>query len=142
MRKFLTCSILVAGLLAGSVASAQATVNPAHSCRFQRREAGRWTVNEVRWTVKCLAKRMHVSADKARYIAYRESRYHRWAVSWTGCCKGVFQHNMNYWWERVHSHARKLNKYAVHNRNWYSPRANIVVTFAMVKSAGWGPWGG
>jgi nucleoside phosphorylase len=142
MKRMLTCSIVVAGLMAGFVAPAQATVSPANACRFQKLQAGNWTTYEVKVTVRCLAKRMNVDVSHAQYIAYRESRFHRKAISWTGCCVGVYQHQQKYWAERVAQHVRKLNKFDVHDRSWTSPRAQAVVTFAMVKQGGWGPWGG
>lgn len=141
MKKFLV-GLAVAGLMAGFAVPAQAQVPAARACRFQRLQPGTWTAYEVKVTTRCLAERMGVDVGHALYIAYRESRFQRKAVSWTGCCKGVFQHNIAYWAERVQSHMRMLNKYGVHDRKWTSPRANIVVTFAMVKSVGWGPWGG
>jgi hypothetical protein len=141
MKKFLV-GLAVVGLMGGFAVPAQATKPPAQACRFQKLQAPVWTTYEVRVTVRCLAERMHVDVDHALYIAQRESGFQRNAVSWTGCCKGVFQHNTNYWADRVSSHTDKLDKYGVRDRKWTSPRAQAVVTFAMVKQHGWGPWGG
>lgn len=140
--KVLTVGLVAIGLAFSTIGSAEAHVKPGRACRFQNREHGLWTTNEVRWTAKCLADWMNVDVSKALDIGFRESRWHRTAVSWTGCCYGVYQHNLRYWTDRVRSHSRKLKKFAVHDRDWDSPRAQAVVTFAMVKQGGWGPWGG
>lgn len=142
MRKYLIAVLVGSMLIIGMASPATAHQRPGNACRFQNRQPGYWTRDEVRWTVKCLANWMNVDVDHATYIAYRESRYFYKAVSWTGCCVGVYQHQSKYWSGRVQDHLRKLRKFHVHDRSWTSPRAQAVVTFAMVKQGGWGPWGG
>jgi hypothetical protein len=93
MKRMLTCSIVVAGLMAGFVAPAQATVSPANACRFQKLQAGNWTTYEVKVTVRCLAKRMNVDVSHAQYIAYRESRFHRKAISGLAAALGCINTN-------------------------------------------------
>lgn len=139
--RYLTVVALVAAVLAVGV-RADASIKPAHACRFQKRQTGTWTTDEVKWTARCLAERMNVSVHMALYVGHRESRWHRFAWNRASDCRGVYQHKYAYWWSRVRTHARKLRKYAVEDRNWFSPRAQAVVTFAMVKQGGWGPWGG
>jgi hypothetical protein len=142
LTKYLTAVLIAIGLAFSTIGSAEAHVKPAHACRFQSREQGVWTTDEVKWTARCLADWMNVDVSHAMYVGFRESRWHRYAVSWTGCCYGVYQHQLDLWPGRVRSHSRKLKKFAVHDRDWDSPRAQAVVTFAMVKQGGWSPWGG
>ena len=139
--KFLAVVLLCVGLVL-PMTQAQARTRPARACRFDNRQAGTWTTDEVRWTVRCLADWMNVSVDHALYVADRESHFHRFAWNHSSDCRGIYQHMYRYWWSRVHTHADLLRKFAVRNRNWYSPRAQAVVTFAMVKKGGWGPWEG
>lgn len=145
MRRVMVGTVAAATItsaIVGMAPEALALRSPDRACRFQRLQAGAWTTYEVRATVRCLAHRMNVDADKAHDIAKRESRFDRWAWNRSSDCRGVFQHKYVYWWARVSAHRVKLAKYDVHNRAWYSPRAQAIVTFAMVKRGGWGPWGG
>lgn len=140
MKKLLTCSIVTLAIVGVMGSSAQANVKPANACRFQNRQPATWTEDEVRWTVRCLATWMNVDVSQALYIANRESNFYRFAWNHSSDCRGIYQHMYKYWWGRVATHDDKLDKFAVHDREWSSPRAQAVVTFAMVKRGGWGPW--
>jgi len=142
IRKLLLPAVAALLITAGLATPALAITNPANACRFQRLNHQTWTHTEVRYTVRCLAKRMNVDVDHALYIANRESSFYWKAWNRSSDCRGIYQHKYAYWSSRVQSSDRKLDKYAVHNRSWFSPRAQAVVTFAMVKKGGWGPWGG
>jgi len=139
MKRVLTAVAIAAAVLV-TAAPASAQVTPAHACRFQHLDQGTWTHHEVKVTVRCLAKRMNVDVRAALYIADRESNFYRFAWNHSTDCRGIYQHMYKYWAGRVSAHADKLNKYAVRNRTWSSPRAQAVVTFAMAKAHGWGPW--
>jgi soluble lytic murein transglycosylase-like protein len=88
----------------------------------------------VKKLIRCAAHYYGVSADKALYVAQRESMFKPKAYNDWSCAKGIYQHLCIYWPERA-----KDNGF----RDWsaFNARANIMVTIRMVKKHGWGPWG-
>jgi hypothetical protein len=134
VKLFLTCSIGLA-LVVGSMNAAQAN-DRSHFCKYPSTYQGNKKM------VSCFAKKFGVSPDKARYIAKRESRFDEWAWNHSSNCRGLYQHQYAYWSERVARWHKKLRHWRVQHTNWYSPRAQAVVTMAMVSHGGWGPWGG
>ena len=90
---------------------------------------------KVKDLIRCAAKHFGVSADKALYIANRESNFHPTAYNSWSCAKGIYQHLCRYWPSRA-------DAYGFDNWSAYNARANIMVTMRMVKHYGWGAWGG
>jgi hypothetical protein len=89
---------------------------------------------QVKRLIKCVAGYYHVNADRALYVARRESRYDPRAFNASSCAKGLFQHLCRYWPERA-------DAYGFDDWSAYNGRANVFVTIKMVKRYGWGPWG-
>ena len=108
----------------------------SHYCTYAH------TAHGNKRTVSCFAKKFNVSPDKARYIAHRESRFNEYAWNHASDCRGLYQHMYRYWNDRVYHWRHKLRHWHVKHPTWHNPRAQAVVTFAMVRHGGWGPWGG
>jgi hypothetical protein len=88
----------------------------------------------VKKLIRCAAHHYGVSADRAIYIARRESKFHPKAYNSWSCAKGIFQHLCKYWPSRAQT-------YGFDDWSAFNARANIMVTIRMVKRYGWGPWG-
>ena len=89
----------------------------------------------VKKLIRCAAHHYGVNADKALYIANRESNFSPKAYNDWSCAKGIYQHLCTYWPDRA-------TTYGFNDRSAFNARANIMVTIRMVKKHGWGPWGG
>jgi hypothetical protein len=64
-------------------------------------------------------------------IAWRESRYDPYAISWTGCCYGIFQEHSTYWgW--LWSHFGGV---------WSDEITNTLAAMYIYDRHGFGPWG-
>jgi len=89
----------------------------------------------VKKLIRCSAHFYGVNADKALYIANRESHFRPKAYNDSSCAKGIYQHLCVYWPGRAKTYGF---------RDWsaFNARANIMVTIRMVKKHGWAPWGG
>lgn len=143
MRRFLVAVVLVATSLVALPPTARAQSLPAHEVCFRK-----WWTSPVavRSMVDCFADRWGIARSTAEYVASHESGFRPHAVSWTGCCKGIYQ-LMDYeygpWW-----HAFK----ATHPDRWmrarsfgvFNARANIIASLWFVHRNGWGthchPW--
>ena len=99
-------------------------------CRIDWRDS-RFKVKQL---IRCAAAYYHVNAERALYVARRESRFNPKAFNASSCAKGLFQHLCRYWPERA-------DAYGFDNWSAYNGRANIFVTMRMVKRFGWQPWG-
>lgn len=128
--------LVAASIICGGGASAAHAFDRSHLCKYP------FTVQGNRRTVSCFAKKFGVDPAKARYIANRESHFYRYAWNHSSDCRGLFQHKYAYWASRTHTYAAKLRHWHVKHWDWYNPRAQAVVTMAMVTHGGWGPWGG
>jgi len=135
LRKFLAC-LAVSGILVGFMAVPSSARDRSHFCTYPNDVAG------TKKIVSCFAKKFGVDPDKARAIAWRESNFKRFAWNHSSDCRGIFQHMYSYWPGRVQHWAKKLRHWHVWHPYWYNPRAQAVVTMAMVNHGGWGPWGG
>jgi len=73
----------------------------------------------------------------ALYIAERESGFNPQAVSYTGCCFGVYQWHHDTW-------ATLIERWPEMNRlygtNVFNARANIMRAIRTAHESGWGPW--
>jgi hypothetical protein len=99
-------------------------------CRVDWRH-GPWYVRKL---IRCVAAYYHVNADKAIYVAHRESRFDPDAYNASSCAKGLYQHLCRYWPQRA-------DAYGFDNWSAFNARANVFVTIKMVKRYGWQPWG-
>lgn len=99
-------------------------------CRIDWRQ----NTTHVKRLIRCAAAYYHISADKALYVARRESRFDPEAFNASSCAKGLFQHLCRYWPDRA-------DNYGFDNWSAYNARANVFVTMKMVKRYGWQPWG-
>jgi hypothetical protein len=136
---------MVSLTLTPSTANAAAR-NPA--CRgFNVRSAHTYDgrAHRVKALIVCVFDQVGVpaQADKAKKIAYRESRYWTFAIHHATYrvhdCLGLFQHMRMYWHER----AVRLPRWAFPHRRTvtaFNARANVWATAKMVKTGGWGPW--
>lgn len=136
MRVGLASLVLVAVLVGGA---------PAHAgwrhdrCRYQSVEVGKWTPDEVRWTIRCAADHFGVSADTALYVAQRESNLEWWATNrYSGAC-GIYQHLPRYWPSRYESFLARRPGLAPVRPSCYNARSNVLVALNMAASS-WGPW--
>ncbi len=129
-------TMVIAAIVAVSFTTPVVAQDRSHFCQYPH------TYHGNKQTVSCFAKKFGVSADKARYIAKRESRFNEWAWNHSSDCRGLYQHMHSYWKERVNHWSKKLHHWRVSRPTWHNPRAQAVVTFAMVSHGGWGPWGG
>ncbi len=91
---------------------------------------------QVKRLITCAAHHWSVpgGSAKALAIAFRESRFDPHAYNSSGA-EGIYQHMRSYWPNRALAYGFK---------GWsaFDARANIMVTMRMVRSGGWGPWGG
>jgi outer membrane protease len=99
-------------------------------CRIDWRQG----TYQVKKLIRCVAAYYHVDADKALYVARRESRFDPGAYNRWSCAKGLYQHLCRYWAERA-------DDFGFDNWSPYNARANVFVTIRMVKRYGWQPWG-
>jgi hypothetical protein len=99
-------------------------------CRIDWRQNTR----EVKRLIRCVAGYYHVNADRALYVARRESGFNPKAYNAWSCAKGLYQHLCRYWPQRA-------DAYGFDDASAYNGRANVFVTMKMVKRYGWQPWG-
>lgn len=106
-------------------------------CRYQSVEKGRWTRDEVVWTIRCAAQKFGVDVSTALYVADRESNMEWWAQNPSGAC-GIYQHMPAYFESR-------LQAVPDHFRRWkdscFNARSNILAALWMAHRDGWGAWG-
>ena len=100
-------------------------------CPIDWRE-GAWHVKRL---IRCAASHYGLNARKAIYIAWRESRFRPTAYNVFGKAGGIYQHLLRYWPGRA-------DEYGFRDWSVFNARANIMVTMRMVRTYGWGPWGG
>jgi hypothetical protein len=100
-------------------------------CPIDWRE-GAWHVKRL---IRCAASHYGLDANKAIYIAWRESRFRPTAYNVFGKAAGIYQHLVRYWPGRA-------AEYGFRDWSVFNARANIMVTMRMVRTYGWGPWGG
>jgi soluble lytic murein transglycosylase-like protein len=137
-RAILATLILTAVLTGSSAATATATTIEqtrtanvsTKVCPVEWRK-GRFYVKKL---IRCAAHRYGVNADRALYIARRESRFRPKAYNDWSCAKGIYQHLCRYWPGRA-------DAYGFDDWSAFNARANIMVTMRMVRRGGWGPWG-
>jgi hypothetical protein len=89
-----------------------------------------WHVKKL---IRCVASYNGVSARKALYVAWRESRYRPSAYNPDGPAGGIYQHLVKYWPDRAET-------YGFADWSVFNARANIFVTIRMVRRYGWSPW--
>lgn len=135
MRKALVLALMLSFTLA-----APASAGVRHvQCRYQSVEPGKWTPDEVRWTIRCASDHFNVDYRYAMYVAQRESHLQATARNpYSGAC-GIFQHMPAYFEGR-------LQAVPDHFRRWrdscFNARSNILAALWMAHRYGWGAWGG
>jgi hypothetical protein len=140
-RRFPAALLLTAVLLTVPAASASAGSHqdpfsqvPRKICRVDWRD-GTWHVKKL---IRCAVHRWSVpgGADKALYIANRESNFQPHAYNSYSGASGIYQHLRRYWPGRA-------STYGFHGWSAFNARANIIVSIRMVHRLGsWQPWGG
>jgi hypothetical protein len=93
----------------------------------------RQSIWHVKKLIRCAAGHFEISARKALYIAWRESRYRASAYNEEGRAAGIYQHLLKYWPDRAET-------YGFPGWSAFNGRANIIVTMRMVRRYGWLPW--
>lgn len=142
MTRTLTLVVVMTAMLFGLAAPPAQAGYMQNTCSFQKIDPGKWTDHEERMTVSCFAMKFGVSASMAELIVSHESGWNRFAYNSGSGAAGLFQHLSRYWSTRVHTYAKALNRWDVHDRRWTSPRAQAVVSMAMARASGWGAWCG
>jgi hypothetical protein len=139
LRRAILATLILTAILTGSSATT-ATANTIEHTRAARIST---KVCPVEWRkgpffvkklIRCAAHHYGVSADKALYVARRESRFRPTAFNGYSCAKGIYQHLCRYWPTRA-------STYGFNDWSAFNARANIMVTMRMVRRGGWGPWG-
>ena len=140
IRRFLVI-VLALGLLAtGGVVFNSTPAKAAGICEFPWWEKdGGFNKWQVKHTIKCAVAHYPVpgGANKALYIAWRESRFNPYAVNPNGRFKGIYQQGITWWNDRYHTYGFDYLKNKILNA-----RTNIIVSIRMAHRHGWGPWGG
>jgi hypothetical protein len=101
---------------------------------------------KVKALIRCVARRWSVEggAAKAVCVAGRESGWWPWAHN--GSSKGLFQHVVTYWADRVDRWLRAEWFWQLRDDDpatypsVLNARAQSIVTARMVHAGGWGPW--
>lgn len=115
-------------------------------CRYQGVEPGRWTEDEVTWTIRCATEHFGVDNQIALQIARRESGLSWWAENPYSHACGIFQHLPSYWPSRVATFHARHPFWRIRETDpkggagCYNARTNILVATDMVAHYGWGPW--
>jgi len=140
MKKAILAAVCAVALLF-TAAPATAIDKPAGPC------------SEIRWKksafhrrqlVRCAAGWAKISYSSFLQVGLRESGVNLFpkAVSWTGCCKGVFQHHDAYWQSRARSLLRQ-SWFVVPfptdqrpNRLIFNARANVLAAARMWRNQG------
>jgi hypothetical protein len=138
MKRVLTLATIVAAVLYLAPTPAQAISK--RYCMFQNLDREINSHRENDRVAQCMAWHMGVNNATAQYVMDRESGGNEYAYNHASCAEGLYQHICTYWASRVLACRSTLDRFRVTNRAWYSPRANIAVTFCMVKAVGWAPW--
>lgn len=134
------------GVLLGAMLGLATFASPAQAagwrretCRYQTLEHHRWTRREVKATIRCAVAHWSVPGGypKARYIAWRESRFHWHSVNRESGACGIYQHLPRYWKSREDAYDGRL---APLGESCFNARTNVIVTIRMVHAGGWGPW--
>lgn len=114
-RKIITAIVLVtiafASLEAVTPQRADAGV-PRGPCAEIRWKRGTWQRKQL---VRCAAAWRGFDASPFLQVGLRESgaTLYPKAVSWTGCCRGIFQHHRDYWLGRARAYLE---------RSWFAVR--------------------
>lgn len=122
-------------------ANARAFGKLDRACRLQLLDGHEgWSVKEVKLTISCAVHRWPVPGglDKALDIAYRESRFHQFAESYTHC-RGIYQWAPSTWTSVLHDFPPL---YAVLGHNVYNARSNVLYAIKYAHNRSWAPWGG
>lgn len=130
------------------VAERSANRGPCDEERYEVKPAmGAETVHrKVRALIRCVVGRWSVEggAAKAVCVAGRESGWWPWAHNESS--KGLFQHMVTYWADRVARWLRPEWFWQLRDDDpdtypsVFNARAQSIVTARMVHAGGWGPW--
>lgn len=99
---------------------------------------------KVKALIRCVFTTLGIPQEipKAVAIAYRESKFDRFAYNASSGATGIFQHLRRYWPSRASRYTGKTRFPAWPNVHATNQRANVWVTARMVRAGGWDPWGG
>jgi hypothetical protein len=138
LRRAICATLILTAILTGtSAVTANANIEKTHAASVSTKVCPvEWRKGPffVKKLIRCTARHYGVSADKALYVARRESRFRPKAYNGWSCAKGIYQHLCRYWPSRA-------SAYGFNDWSAFNARANIVVTMRMVRRGGWGPWG-
>lgn len=134
MIRCLTLAVLLLILAAPMTASANEWRD--RQCRYNK-GAETWTTFEVRRTIRCAAAKWDPpgGVPKAMSVAECESHYYAYAVN--GSYRGVYQHSIQYWPDRVRNAPDWLDLAT----SVFNARSNVIVSI-LAAQGGWGAWAG
>ena len=135
MLRALTLAVL---LCVAAPVTASANEWRESECRYNRGSTT-WTTSEVRRTIRCAAEKWDPpgGVSKAMSVAECESHFYARAVSDSGTYRGVYQHSIHYWSDRVNSAPDWLDL----ETGAFNGRSNVIVSVLMARG-GWSAWAG
>jgi hypothetical protein len=140
LRRFLTIVLSVGVIATGGLMFKSTPAHASGICEYPWwKKDGGYSVYQVKRTIRCAVAHYPVpgGANKAMYIAWRESRYDPYAVNPNGRFKGIYQQGTSWWQSRYHTYGFPYLRDHILNA-----RTNNIVSIRMVHRHGWGPWGG
>lgn len=144
MKKLLiwAMTVVIVGLAAPAVArsSGPGAFWRDDECRYQSVERGRWTVYEVKLTIRCAVRHWPTDLDRAMYVADRESNFLYYARNPSSSSCGIYQSMPQLWPARQDSVDRALPGWGF-RESCFGARVNVVWAIRYAHFYGWGPWG-
>lgn len=151
MSKF-TLAVALAAVLAGTATPASAVVfrhdqdARVPSCKYRTSDGysgHHFSVDEVRWTIKCGVRRWPVPGGRqtALCIARRESGLRQFADNPTSSASGVYQF-VSGTWDGVRSHLRHVFGHQRMAHSVWNGRSNVLAAIRTAHGGGWSAWGG
>lgn len=141
MRKVIGLAIIVSFLLTGTAhAGLKWHGKNWTQCRVNKGGPA-FSDKDVKRTIRCAVDHFAPTGGtpQALQIAQRESGLNEYAVSYTGCCKGIYQQHASYWSGRVADYNRKVKHWKRVDTNIFNARSNIMVSVRMASRLGWCP---
>ena len=143
--KIATATACALFMIAGQ-AHAEDRLSPdqrATRVRYETLQNPHSTTTEVRRTIVAAANRFRVSAASMLCLANRESNFDERASN-GGNYLGLFQHSARYWPSRVRWYNHGVGDWlkVKPHASAFAMRANSLVSARMIRTGGYGPWGG